>query len=234
MCKETKQKVSSLVMDLMKESSIKEEQPGKNAISGVQVTGCWVKTIAILTAEDPNTDDAVPHSQDKRCESSRKEQRRRSLREVLQNSGYLYKPICGNGHEDSESVVVIFNISPDAAAYFGKHYRQSSFLFCRKQEHGGMDYEYWERSNHFEAPVKVEHAVTDANDEKDLCLPIFNRLELGIPFQFKPIENRIGQLITEGRESRVVEKLLSDSMYLGGFKGYMSRKTLYHGKGLLS
>jgi hypothetical protein len=204
----------------------------KKAVDGIQGKNSSIKTIAIMTAENPNADDIDYSKMSKSYVNRQNKKLKRNLNSTLKDSGYVYKPILGK-YGDVEHSVMIFNISLNNAIYFGKYYGQSSIIFCERNEDGTMSYQYYESENDFASPTKEEYKLEDANSDDDFFSKISNKFKFRIPFKFESVEKFISKLISEGRTFSKVEKLLNESIYLGGYKGYISRKKLYHGKGLI-
>lgn len=216
------------VMNMLSEiSQNKKKQLTDTAIGTIKGDIDWVKTIAIFTAENPSADDIDYENMagaEKRANSQRNKKLNRDLSLTLRQGGFMFKPVKGK-YGNLEHLVMVFNIPLGIALRYGKYYGQSSIIFCKHNEDGSMDYQYWESINDWSFPTKEEHEILDANGQDDFFTEISRKFKFQIPFRFEAVNKEIGTIITSHMSVDEGIKRLNGS-FKGGQEGYMHRKFL--------
>lgn len=107
----------------------------KNAISALRGNSKNIKTFAIFTAQNPDSES-----------SSRtfNKKSNRSLLKELRSSYYKYIPIDGHFAGNLEESYMVFNIPFEVAKQLSGKYHQTSFCFCDVSRNA---VEYWEKEN---------------------------------------------------------------------------------------
>lgn len=201
-------------------NSINETSRKQKAIQAINGDNHRVKTIGILSAENPMGKKATPLYN---------KQQREELIKDLALGQYKYFKVLGN-YDGFEHSVLVYNIDLETLLLLGNDYNQESVIFVdMTSENGTIDYQYWERSAEGK-PLKLKRRkqeIVDANTDDNYYTQICKHFKFRIPF-FESYEQILKQLNEKSKEYNV-DKLINEclsSVYTGKHK-YVTRYKLY-------
>lgn len=209
------------------------------------INGKYVRTMAILTSENP-MGKAYPERLKSREEESGHTMefnrgRRDDLEMRLSTGNYPYFKVKGQ-YGSKEKSYIIYNIPLSDTLYLGKYYNQESVIFIQIEDDGNVSYEYWEQNG--DGNFSMAHKRTeyiDMNDADDFFTKISRKFKFQIPFFDGSDENgnelneQIATLydnvqskgLTNEEVNRRTLRAIDES--LTGKARYASRGTLYGG-----
>lgn len=174
-------------------------QKAQQAIKGLNRR---VKTMAIISAENPMAQDLGKEYNTKATEDLI-----RNLR-VGNYRYYLTKGKYGN----PENSVMIYNISLDDTIKLAYQYNQESVIFVDMTKDGEVSYQYWEGDDH-NSPLKKqheEHEIVDATNDEDLYTKVSRHFKFRIPF-FESLE-KFNKVVQKTSQFHDVDRLISESL----------------------
>lgn len=192
-----------------------------------------IKTIAVFTGENPNSQQAT---------SAFNKKTNHSLLKDLKEGNYVIVPAIGK-FGNAEHPYAVLNISIDTAAILCGKYEQTSFVFSTLQDNGTIHSEYWEKAN-TELPynkdtnnyVKKDETDTweDKSDASDYYTVIGNKFKYSIPFSiFENVNRQISRNLKDIVEYEMRKgypitesQLLDFSMNKVGMAAYLRRKAI--------
>lgn len=209
------------------------------------INGKYVRTMAILTSENPMGKAYPERLKSKEDESGHTMEfnrgRRDDLEMRLSTGNYPYFKVKGQ-YGSKEKSYIIYNIPLSDTLYLGKYYNQESVIFIQIEDDGNVSYEYWEQNG--DGNFSMAHKRTeyiDMNDADDFFTKISRKFKFQIPFFDGSDENgnelneQIATLydkvqskgLTNEEVNRRTLRAIDES--LTGNARYASRGTLYGG-----
>ncbi len=203
---------------------------GKNGFNGI-------RTIAVLTAENPDTQQA-PNQFNKKA--------RQSLLSNIKNAGYAYVPAMGK-FGNTERPYAVFNMSVETTKALCGKYQQTSFVYSMLNDDGSVHSEYWEKQNptqpydkHKNDYVKKDECDTweDMSDADDNFTVIGKHFKYSIPFDiFNSVDESIGKNVKRlaesirknGKTPITEENILNLAVNGVGYSAYLWRKAATKG-----
>jgi hypothetical protein len=199
---------------------------GKRGFNGI-------KTICVLTSENPDSQEASAQFNKKA---------RKSLLNDIKSGRYAYVPAIGQ-FGNAEHPYAVFNMPLNTAKFLCGKYQQTSFIYSQLNDNGSIHSEYWEK-NDTNMPYNKcdnDYVLQDECDEwedkseaKDFFTVVGNKFKYSIPFKiFENVNNAIwdnaAQMVEVGKkrginhlnESKVIEWTMRV-----GISPYLWRKTL--------
>lgn len=165
-------------MDLKKICDVSRSEKKKrlNMAKKSLLNGSKVKSITILTAENPNSQKAT---------SSENKKMNKELRNWFSESKYLYCPVEGK-FGNTEHSFAIFNISIDIAKRMASKYKQTSFIFIEPSENDGFTAYYYEVSDITKSAGKDnEYKLINSSKALEKVSGDDNYTLIGKDFKFK-------------------------------------------------
>ncbi|MCD8207161.1 MAG: DUF3293 domain-containing protein [Bacteroidales bacterium] len=146
------------------------------SVYGIQGKSSRIKTIAILSAENPMGAQASPEYN---SEASEK------LFQTLSSGHVIYFPTRNSQYQGiKENSCFVYNVSLDYAKFLADTFNQESMIFVDITSPDQISYQYWERSGEGK-PLEMsreEHDIINATNDADNYTRICRRFKFRIPF----------------------------------------------------
>lgn len=195
----------------------------KQAISALQGNAKNIKTFAIFTAQNPDSE-AKGSSYNKKTN--------KSLLQELKSAYYKFIPISGHFAGNKEDSYMVFNIPFEVAKNFAGKYHQTSFCFC---DVSTSIVEYWEKED-VESPydkltnpyMKKDEVsyIEELQGQDDNYSLIGKNFQFTFPFPiFQEISDKVQEKIDAHFDgnARIVDYCLNHV----GYSAYLRKRALY-------
>ena len=230
---EVKERLNEISISQKKRNVNDVERFFKNRGGGLK----GIKTIVVLTAENPDSQ-AASRQFNKKAN--------RSLLKDIKDGGYAYVPAEGR-FGNVERPYAVFNMSIDAAKYYCGKYQQTSFIITMLSNDNKVHSEYWEKANtdmpyskHNNDYVKKDECDewVDMSDATDYFTVIGGKFKYSIPFSIFESTSRLftdnikRMIVSESRKNKVVlteNDILDFSINRVGMSAYLRRKAITKG-----
>lgn len=200
-----------------------------------------IKTMAILTSENPRYSDVMdPNDKDengnpRKNYGEKNNDRRTDLEKTLKTGHFAWFPVKGQ-YFGKENSYIIYNISLEDTLYLGKKYGQESVIWI-----DGTKCQYWEQSGDGNYTMTHERDMSqrlDMSDADDLFTQISRAFKFQIPFFDGSDENKEelekmneyvnkvvkGRILNESEISRRIDTCLNAK---SGANRYANHSELY-------
>lgn len=206
--------------DLLFESEIDETSRRQKAQQAIVGQNHRVKTMAIISPENPMGMKAP------------KEYNEKSMEEMINSlkiGHFKWFKVKGL-YNDPENSLIIYNISLDDTLHLCYKFNQESVVFVdMTSPDGKISYQYWEGDDH-NSPLKLQkerNEIVDAQNDSDYYTKICRFFKFRIPF-FEHFEH-INTVLYESSKKYDVDRLLDESMNdkFTGHHKYICRAKIY-------
>lgn len=197
---------------------------GKSGINGI-------RTIAVFTAENPDTTNVGKDYNHKA---------NHSLSKNLKNAGYIVIPAKGKFGGFSENSFAVINISIEAVMNYCAKYQQTSFIYSTIEEGDNAHSSYYEKSDVTKPISKTNPYVEkdssddiiDMSNADDMFTIIGKNFKYQIPFPYlMEISNTINKNFLNEENKKwmlnTLEETIDYSMNKKGIDSAFRRKVLY-------
>ena len=198
--------------DAAKQSS--ETLRGQQAQQAIQGTNRRVRTVAVISAENPAGNTMGEEHNRQAMDKLEKEL-------AVGHYKYFKKGV--------ENPVMIYNISVEDALDLCCRYNQESVIFVDMQNDGEVTYQYWQGGDNH-SPLKLrheEHEIPDATDKEHYYTRISEKFKFGMPF----LEHirKINDELSLRDNDMAVDRLITESLEPNrtGKSKYFKRGVLY-------
>lgn len=207
-------------MKLKKETNkIEETSRRQKAVQAIQGRNRKIKTIGIISAENPMGKIATD------------DYNKNATEELIRHLtiGHYQYFITNGKYGSPEKSIMIYNISLDDMIKLCYKFNQESMVFIDMSNGNDVSCQYWEGDDHF-SKLKMqheEHRFIDATEDDDFYTKISKEFKFRIPF-FECVKDTL-KLIEKNDKKYSVEKLINESIddtYTGKHK-YLCRCKLY-------
>lgn len=226
-----KKQYDNLVNEISINAKKRNEKSIKNALMKGRVGINGIHTIAVFTAENPDTTNVGKEYNHKAIND---------LSQTLKNSHYIVIPSKGKFGGYSENSFAVINISLEAVMHYCAKYQQTSFIYSTIVNGETAHNEYYEKENVSKPASKNNpYILKDSSDEiidmsnaEDNFTIIGKNFKYQIPFPYlMEISERINKnFLKEENKQWVLDSLketIDFSMNQKGLSGLFRRNILY-------
>ncbi len=210
-------------MGMINNVPIDETSRRQKAIQSIQGKNRRVKTIVILSAQNPMGKEAT---------KSFNQEKHNDLLKTLKIGHYQYFETNGL-YDTSEKSVMIYNISLNDAKQLCYKYNQESIIFIDMMNDNEIIYQYWDHKEKNDELVlsKEKKEIVDANSDDNFYTKISRHFKFRIPF-FEGYES-ILTILKENSIRMNVDECINDTISneFSGKSKYYKRGKLYYNNG---
>lgn len=218
---EVKEKMRVLVPNgtVIYDNEVNETSRRQKAVQSIQGRNRKIKTIGIVSAENPMGQVAS------------KEYNKKATEDLIRHLtiGHYQYFITDGMYGSPEKSVMIYNISIEDTIKLCYKYNQESIVFIDMTNGDDVSCQYWEGDDH-NSPLKLqheEHRFIDATDDDDFYTKIGREFKFRIPF-FECVKNTL-KVLEEANETMDIDKMINECIndkFTGKHK-YLCRCKLY-------
>lgn len=229
--KEVKGLVKKCIAEYLTETSRRQK-----AIQSLNGTNNKIRTLAILTSENPVFKDIMDVSDNRDTYGDKNTDRREDLEKALRIGHYAWFPVKGHYGEKPERSYMIYNISLEDALYLGRKYGQQSIIYINDGNS-----QFWEQDGNGKFKMTHErpmHTRIDMSNADDLYTQVSRAYKFQIPF-FDGSDENAEELVNMNEyvcntinkrilnESEVDRRIQTCLTAKSGFNRYVNHSELY-------
>lgn len=217
-------------------SSLTETTRRQKAVQSLNGTNKKIRTIAILTSENPGYADDTTNFGGSDNFGSDNADRVNDLENALRVGHYAWFPVNGHYGGDREHSYMVYNISLEDTLYLGRKYGQEAVIFI---EDGKC--QYWEQdgSGKFEKThERPMNTRIDMSDADDFYTQVSKAFKFQIPFFDGSDENaeelsKMNEYVCNVINKRILDESVANRRLYAcikaksGFNRYANRSELY-------